>query len=394
MADVAALLAGLTAPDGVGSAWQEACALLAPCSLPPVAASASRLHWCVAAVSAAGLGPLLIGWLADRTRASLAAAVAPTFWAALDGSAAHADAEAVADAGGGPLSGEEDAAATGAALLWRFCGAATALRQWVEAAAPLHTLLAATDGREQLLQTARAELLAAAPKGYGQVAQRMYAAAFMCYHEMVRREDMLAADDTGKEAEGEGRPFKDVATEDLHALLAAFRQAQADLGELRLTSLFAPVFTHVLHEEIDRHVAAKCGGAFEETALEPMLDWLDVVPLGWLRLLYPPAPAHDPAAGTAMGPGADAGGDEGTDTLRQEWGPRLAFHLHQTLGALRIGELFDIIVDFPDSQAAVEDLRDCIARTDQRDALVTSLRTALQRRLLLSGASTTDILMQ
>lgn len=43
--------------------------------------------------------------------------------------------------------------------------------------------------------------------------------------------------------------------------------------------------------------------------------------------------------------------------------------------------------DFPDSRPAIEDLKYCLQRTDQRQQLLVSLKAALETRLLHPGAS-------
>jgi hypothetical protein len=40
----------------------------------------------------------------------------------------------------------------------------------------------------------------------------------------------------------------------------------------------------------------------------------------------------------------------------------------------RIGELFDIIADFPESLPAVQDLKECLNHTNQHSELVSSLK--------------------
>lgn len=65
-----------------------------------------------------------------------------------------------------------------------------------------------------------------------------------------------------------------------------------------------------------------------------------------------------------------------------------------TFATQRISELFDIIVDFPESQPAVSDLREALCTPAQEEQLLTSLTTALNRRLLHPGASTFSILTQ
>uniref|UniRef100_A0A8D1CD80 Anaphase-promoting complex subunit 2 n=1 Tax=Sus scrofa TaxID=9823 RepID=A0A8D1CD80_PIG len=48
--------------------------------------------------------------------------------------------------------------------------------------------------------------------------------------------------------------------------------------------------------------------------------------------------------------------------------------------------------DFPDSRPAIEDLKYCLERTDQRQQLLVSLKAALETRLLHPGVSTCDII--
>ncbi|KAL4788376.1 hypothetical protein BJX76DRAFT_176215 [Aspergillus varians] len=62
------------------------------------------------------------------------------------------------------------------------------------------------------------------------------------------------------------------------------------------------------------------------------------------------------------------------------------------LGALRIGELFDVVVEWPASSGAIEDLRHFTTHPAARHHLTNSFSAALNRRLLHPGASTVEIL--
>ncbi|KIJ53213.1 hypothetical protein M422DRAFT_222616 [Sphaerobolus stellatus SS14] len=73
---------------------------------------------------------------------------------------------------------------------------------------------------------------------------------------------------------------------------------------------------------------------------------------------------------------------------------RLDYHLCKTLCNLRMTELFDIIVDYPDSMPALLDIKECLSKVDERLALVKELRRLNNRRLLHPGADTKDILSQ
>lgn len=64
----------------------------------------------------------------------------------------------------------------------------------------------------------------------------------------------------------------------------------------------------------------------------------------------------------------------------------------RALAELRIAEMFDIIVDYPASIAALEDLKQCLGSTTMRAKLVESYQNACQTRLLHPGANTPDII--
>uniref|UniRef100_A0A8C7TXC8 Anaphase-promoting complex subunit 2 n=1 Tax=Oncorhynchus mykiss TaxID=8022 RepID=A0A8C7TXC8_ONCMY len=71
-------------------------------------------------------------------------------------------------------------------------------------------------------------------------------------------------------------------------------------------------------------------------------------------------------------------------------------HMHQFFCRIyvnmRIEELFSIIRDFPESKPAIDDLKFCLERTNQRQQLLTSLKTAFDTRLLHPGVHTSDII--
>jgi len=73
---------------------------------------------------------------------------------------------------------------------------------------------------------------------------------------------------------------------------------------------------------------------------------------------------------------------------------KLSFLLYEALGALHTQQLFDIIVDYPESITAVEDLKKCLVTTNCCTPLVISFRKALQERLLHPAAATSDVIHQ
>lgn len=58
----------------------------------------------------------------------------------------------------------------------------------------------------------------------------------------------------------------------------------------------------------------------------------------------------------------------------------------------RIKRLFDIVIDFPDSKNAIDDLKICLSKTNQRANVIKSLRSSIEQRLLHPGVNTSDIL--
>ncbi|RKP36389.1 hypothetical protein BJ085DRAFT_21761 [Dimargaris cristalligena] len=81
-------------------------------------------------------------------------------------------------------------------------------------------------------------------------------------------------------------------------------------------------------------------------------------------------------------------------SVAAQWEPLLTDQLYQRFGDLRIGELFNIIVEYPDSLPAVEDLRTCLGRIGGKMDAAIALRADVEKRLLQQGANTQDILTQ
>ncbi|KAE8282734.1 Anaphase-promoting complex subunit 2 [Larimichthys crocea] len=132
--------------------------------------------------------------------------------------------------------------------------------------------------------------------------------------------------------------------------------------------------------------------------------WLELV-LGWLSKVFaseadgdsrvpaPSAPGAPAAPGAPGAPGAPSlGAGQPASSVLKQW----RCHMHQFFCRIyvnmRIEELFSIIRDFPESKAAIEDLKFCLERTNQRQQLLTSLKSAFESRLLHPGVHTSDIL--
>lgn len=96
-------------------------------------------------------------------------------------------------------------------------------------------------------------------------------------------------------------------------------------------------------------------------------QWLDQLVLGWLTRIYASKKTHQQEAGL--------------DAFRA----RLRHFVFETYAKSLISQLFDIIIDYPDSKPAILDLSTCMAKTDLRSELVLTLKGALENRLLHPG---------
>ncbi|GJJ13406.1 hypothetical protein Clacol_007660 [Clathrus columnatus] len=136
--------------------------------------------------------------------------------------------------------------------------------------------------------------------------------------------------------------------------------------------------TACINNLIETRIKTTCPGAWDAQVLPEMKQWLvdNIVP--WIARPY-------------------ARGLANPDEVRIIVGnvmTRLEYHLCKTLCNLRMSELFDIIVDYPDSMPALLDIKECLTKIDDRLELVKALRKLNNRRLLHPGADTKDILTQ
>lgn len=110
------------------------------------------------------------------------------------------------------------------------------------------------------------------------------------------------------------------------------------------------------------------------------------------RILSPRASFRASTGRFSLGQMMDEGEGEDDDVVKPEdietW-KKIAF---TRLGRLRVSELFDIVVEWPDSKGGIQDLNDYISTPTTRLHLITTFNQTINSRLLHPGASTADIL--
>jgi hypothetical protein len=159
-----------------------------------------------------------------------------------------------------------------------------------------------------------------------------------------------------------------------HQLQSSFEDFCIKLHKLNLISISEEIFSEILFHQIELQLDSSCKGNFEEPCLGNITQWMDSVVYKWLEMILLPSPGMVTSliiVGYLLSlPELASRG------LFLQWKTRLEFFVCEAFADLRIGELFSIIVDFPDSTPAILDLKECLAKTNQHAELITSLKRA------------------
>lgn len=208
-------------------------------------------------------------------------------------------------------------------------------------------------------------------------------------------EDMMIVEDEEEEEE-EGEEMEEeegacvVKQEEVEVAWRALRR----LGWLPLVQ---SAITQVMKGETERYIERTCKGVYEVPRLGQVGAWKDAVLVPWLE-------------GLMEGREEDEGGKEEEEeesnmvvsTSRnrrskaassfQEWRLRHAFSVYESFARVRMVEIFNIICDFPDSLPAVLELREALEVTQQHGQLAGLLRESMRSRLLHNGANTMQVI--
>lgn len=175
-----------------------------------------------------------------------------------------------------------------------------------------------------------------------------------------------------------------------------------DLRNLGFTSMTEDAYASAIFLLLKAKVHDLAGDDYRSSVLESIKGWIQAVPLQFLHALLAylgESTSYDDVSSglkspLASRPSSFYPGSEIPSEGLVRWQLRLEYFSYETLQDLRIAKLFEIIVDYPDSLPAIEDLKQCLEYTGQHSKLVESFITALRYRLLTAGASTNDILHQ
>lgn len=189
------------------------------------------------------------------------------------------------------------------------------------------------------------------------------------------REAVDASDSSGSEAgETEAMDTSDSPQSGVKVMGSTWvhdlQRVVAYMERLGLAGTCEEAYTAVVCQHVQQHLASRTKQVFDSPVLPAAQAYVQSVPLEFLRLLLP--------QGRSL----------------KQWQRRLDYYVYETVGQLRIGEMFDIVVDYPDSRPAVQDMKECLAHTSLHRKFVAGFKQAIQERLLHAGAATSDIIEQ
>ncbi|KAK5079159.1 hypothetical protein LTR64_002421 [Lithohypha guttulata] len=151
----------------------------------------------------------------------------------------------------------------------------------------------------------------------------------------------------------------------------------AQLGTVRMKQIFAVVVDKVMSD----FVAWAYAGTYNEEVQDHLRYWTEHVLSVWISVFLcvtdqggvVPAPINVPVPGKAQV-------------------ERYKNMAYSRLWALRVNELFDIVVDWDDTVAGIDDIKPLLTTPQARQYVSQKFATTLQTRLLHPGASTVEIL--
>ncbi|XP_078171953.1 anaphase-promoting complex/cyclosome 2 [Carex rostrata] len=186
-----------------------------------------------------------------------------------------------------------------------------------------------------------------------------------------------------------------------NGLVMQIGKVVSDLRSLGFTSMAEDAYSFAIFLLLKSKVNELAGDDYRVPVLWSLKKWIRAVPLQFLHDLLGylgdsieyEKESLNVKSPLASQPSSFPGIGIPSEALVR-WQLRLEYFAYETLQDLRIGKLFEIIVDYPDSSPAIEDLKRCLEYTGQHSKLVDSFISSLKYRLLTAGASTNDILHQ
>ncbi|XP_058836791.1 anaphase-promoting complex subunit 2 [Topomyia yanbarensis] len=164
------------------------------------------------------------------------------------------------------------------------------------------------------------------------------------------------------------------------SLASAFTSTNQQLASMGLLDKIAGfTLTTLIHERIDAKIS-ETKENFSVSHIGSLERWLNTVVLQWLTRIY------------NRGSLTIATEDKKIEEAISNFQTKLSFYLYENYANAIIDQFFGIIIDFPMSQAAIDDLKPCLEKIDLKSHLVKKVKHTLESKLLHPGVDTPDIL--
>ncbi|EDW92444.1 anaphase-promoting complex subunit 2 [Drosophila yakuba] len=144
--------------------------------------------------------------------------------------------------------------------------------------------------------------------------------------------------------------------------------------------LTGSALTALIKLKIKEHINDTCMGIFDRSHLKQLETWLSDVIMSWLTNIFTEWKSKDSISDIEV--------PESVKSFKV----KLTYFMYETFAQSVIGQFFSIIIDYPDSIPAIDDLKICMEKIDMRVYLTESLRSSLEARILHPGVNTMDIL--
>ncbi|XP_071154099.1 anaphase-promoting complex subunit 2-like isoform X1 [Mytilus edulis] len=244
----------------------------------------------------------------------------------------------------------------------------TQIKRWRKSS----TLFNTSSLTEAFILLMKSTLFSIFPRTFQEIVNKFYSDAFKVFHHTTTEPDQDSEDDEETSCKGCEQPSETCLCQHIMLNFHNLNRKLDDIGILERVS--GTAVTNIVHERIKTYVENSCKGNFETSYIDILETWLDTKVLGWLHLVYSGNRTHIYS-----------------DCIDGFKG-RLLHFLYESFANIQIEQLFNIIIEFPESEPAILDLKMCLEKTDVRTQLVTSLKSALETRLLHPGVNTSDIL--
>lgn len=147
------------------------------------------------------------------------------------------------------------------------------------------------------------------------------------------------------------------------------------------------VFARVIDGILSAFVGWAYGGVYNSEVQVHLRYWVEHVLAVYIKLFLYTCDVH----GAGSGGGGAIRSDrvpKPTEAEIEKWHGMASRRLH----ALRVDELFDMVVDWPNTISGIDDLRPFLGTPQSRQYVIERFSRSLQTRLLHPGASTVEIL--